>query len=200
MRKKRLTWFVISIVLLSSFASAVLAGKPSSRPRIEVSPSARSSVSISTRRHHRTLVLKPRIAVRVPRTTTTTSSIPPKSPPTTVMHIRISTAITAPQGGENATSGCQYASLIRSIWQQDADWAIWVVSKRGGHGESNCTAGARNASGSSGLFQLMMPLHSDLLRAVCPGRDPMQSVFDPECNIRAAWRLYQGSGRSPWHL
>jgi soluble lytic murein transglycosylase-like protein len=92
-----------------------------------------------------------------------------------------------PQGG----SPCQYADLIRSIWQKDAEWAIGIAYR-----ESRCIPTARNASGASGLFQMMMPMHSGLFIAACGSTD----WTNPECNIRAAWILYQGSGRSPWNL
>lgn len=88
-------------------------------------------------------------------------------------------------------SPCQYADLIRSIWQRDAEWAISIAYR-----ESRCIPTARNASGASGLFQMMMPMHSGIFLAVCGHTD----WTDPECNIKAAWSLYQGSGRSPWNL
>jgi soluble lytic murein transglycosylase-like protein len=92
-----------------------------------------------------------------------------------------------PQNG----SPCQYADLIRSIWQRDAEWAIGIAYR-----ESRCIPTARNASGASGLFQMMMPMHSDLFMTACGSTD----WANPECNIKAAWLLYQSSGRSPWAL
>lgn len=89
-------------------------------------------------------------------------------------------------------SGCAYADLIRSIWQRDAEWAINIAFR-----ESRCSPGALNRSGSSGLFQILMPLHADLVRNVC---GPGGSVFDAACNVRVAWALYQSSGRAPWNL
>ena len=82
-------------------------------------------------------------------------------------------------------TGCAYASLIRSIWQRDAEWAIGIAWR-----ESRCIPTAYNPSGAEGLFQLLG--HGDLM-AGC-------SWSDPACNTRAAWRLYEGSGRRPWAL
>ena len=90
---------------------------------------------------------------------------------------------------QNPTYGCVYADEIRNVWQQDADWAIHIAMR-----ESGCDQSAYNRSGASGVFQLLN--HGDLLAAVCLDADP----FLADCNIRAAWLLYQGSGRSPWNL
>lgn len=92
-------------------------------------------------------------------------------------------APSAPQPRAQARSGCPYASLIRSIWQRDADWAIGIAWR-----ESRCEPGVRNPSGAEGLFQLLG--HGDLMLGC--------SWSDPACNARAAWRLYEGSGRAPW--
>lgn len=62
--------------------------------------------------------------------------------------------------------------------------------------ESRCQPDARNASGASGLFQIMIPMHSDLMTAVC-GAPNWQ---DPECNILTAKSLFDGAGLRPWAL
>lgn len=83
---------------------------------------------------------------------------------------------------------CAYADLIRSVWTQDAEWAISIAWR-----ESRCQPGAANPSGAHGLFQMLG--HHDIFMAIgCPDE------FDPGCNVRAAWSLYQGSGRAPWSL
>lgn len=92
-----------------------------------------------------------------------------------------------------APSGCAYESLIRSVFVEDADWAVMIAMR-----ESGCRADAYNASGASGLFQLLG--HENIVADVCPGRDPYQAVFDPVCNVNAAHVLYLGSGRAPWAL
>lgn len=61
--------------------------------------------------------------------------------------------------------------------------------------ESRCDPGARNSSGASGLFQLELPLHQDLLNAACPLYPAWQ---DPYCNATAARLLYNSSGFAPW--
>lgn len=83
------------------------------------------------------------------------------------------------------SAGCAVADIIRSVWTRDAEWAIGIAMR-----ESHCQAGARNPSGANGIFQLLG--HHDLFPADC------QDEFNATCNIRAAWTLYQGSGRSPW--
>lgn len=90
------------------------------------------------------------------------------------------------QHSPSLANGCAYADLIRSIWTRDADWAIGIAWR-----ESRCIPTARNPSGASGLFQMMLPLHADLFDG---------PWSDPAVNVRAAWRLYQGSGRAPWRL
>jgi hypothetical protein len=61
--------------------------------------------------------------------------------------------------------------------------------------ESGFDPGARNSSGASGLFQLMLPLHNDLFYAlgVDPGNWP-----NPVWNARAARELWNSSGIAPW--
>lgn len=80
---------------------------------------------------------------------------------------------------------------IESVFGEADPWAESIAWR-----ESNCTEGAFNPSGSSGLFQLLG--HQDLLRLVCPTTDPALSVFDYGCNTLAAWNLYLEEGVAPW--
>lgn len=82
---------------------------------------------------------------------------------------------------------------IESVFGEADPWAESVAWR-----ESNCTAGAFNPSGSSGLFQLNG--HRDLLVSVCPDVDPALSVFDYGCNTLAAWNLYLREGTAPWRM
>lgn len=97
-------------------------------------------------------------------------------------------------GGTSANNPdrCAYADLIRSVWKTDSEWAIQIAWR-----ESRCIATARHPEGASGLFQMMLPLHHRLFESV--GCNASQ-WSDPSCNVRAAWFLYQGSGRRPWRL
>ena len=90
--------------------------------------------------------------------------------------------------------GCDLDAQIRTAWAGtgDEDWAVAVAMR-----ESHCTSGARNPSGASGVFQLMMPLHRQLIVDVC-GEPADDLVFDAACNIAAARALYAGAGRRPW--
>lgn len=94
----------------------------------------------------------------------------------------------------NVAAGCDLDTQIRAAWAGtgDEDWAVRVAVR-----ESHCTPGARNASGASGVFQLMMPLHRQLIVDVC-GEPADDLVFDATCNIAAARALYAGAGRAPW--
>lgn len=89
-------------------------------------------------------------------------------------------------------SECPLSGEIQAAWAGTGDehWAVDVAIR-----ESHCDPGAYNRSGASGVFQLMMPLHSVLVASVCGSSD---KVFEPGCNIAAARVLYDGSGRRPW--
>lgn len=61
--------------------------------------------------------------------------------------------------------------------------------------ESSDNPAARNSSGASGLFQIMLPLHDDMFYAA--GYSPSQWA-DPYANTRAAGQLVLSSGLAPW--
>lgn len=63
--------------------------------------------------------------------------------------------------------------------------------------ESRNIPTARNASGASGCWQTMLPLHAKVYRAV--GCSPAQ-WSDPRCNTLVAAHLYRAAGWSPWSL
>jgi soluble lytic murein transglycosylase-like protein len=81
---------------------------------------------------------------------------------------------------------------IDIAWPGDKAWARRIVWR-----ESNNTPTARNSSGASGCFQLMLPLHNRLFTAA--GYSPSQWA-DPIVNVKVAWTLYQAAGTSPWVL
>lgn len=85
--------------------------------------------------------------------------------------------------------------VIREEWAgsgESEDWLFRIVWR-----ESNFLPWARNRSGASGLFQLMLPLHNRQFVAV--GCDPGQWA-EARCNAAAARHLYATAGRSPWFL
>ena len=88
---------------------------------------------------------------------------------------------------------CPYAAEIIDTWAGTGSehWAVDTAIR-----ESRCQPEARNPSGASGIFQLMMPLHARLVSDVCGSPD----VFDASCNIRAARALFDGAGRNPWRF
>jgi len=61
--------------------------------------------------------------------------------------------------------------------------------------ESRWDPAARNPSGASGLFQLLLPLHDDLFYALGV---PPSAWPDPHWNALAARELYNGAGIAPW--
>jgi len=88
-------------------------------------------------------------------------------------------------------AGCVEA--MERVWPQAHwEWARSIMWR-----ESNHIPTARNRSGASGCWQLMLPLHANRFRAV--GCDPARWA-DPLCNNRAAFHLFQEAGRAPWKL
>jgi hypothetical protein len=92
-------------------------------------------------------------------------------------------------------SECPLSAQIQEAWAGTGDehWAVDVAIR-----ESHCQPEARNPSGASGVFQLMLPLHSRLFGEVCLGGADVW--WDADCNIAAARLLYDGSGRRPWNF
>ena len=88
-------------------------------------------------------------------------------------------------------SGCVEA--MHAVWPQSE----WAWGERIMWRESNHTPSARNRSGASGCWQMMLPLHSGIFRSV--GCSPAEWA-DPLCNNKAAYALFQQAGRSPWAL
>ncbi len=112
----------------------------------------------------------------------------PRAPTTSSQRTTPATSGSATPSG----SSCQYSAEIHAVFGSAGDWATRIAWR-----ESRCQAGARNPSGASGLFQLMMPMHSGLFPAVgCIA----SQWDDPMCNIKAAYHLYKGSGTRPWNL
>lgn len=88
-------------------------------------------------------------------------------------------------------TGCVEA--MHRVWPQSE----WAWAERIMWRESNHTPSARNSSGASGCWQMMLPLHSGIFRSVgCSPADWANAL----CNNRAAYALFQQAGRSPWVL
>lgn len=82
---------------------------------------------------------------------------------------------------------------IIEVFGVAAPWAQSIAVR-----ESHCEPGAYNPSSASGIFQLLG--HSDLLQAACPQVSSSISWSVSDCNIRAAYMLFEGSGIAPWRL
>lgn len=119
--------------------------------------------------------------------TTTTTTMPPTTtvPPTTS-----TTAAPAPRPVSASNTSCEYATRIHEVFGPAGDWATGIAWR-----ESRCTS-VQNSEGASGLFQLMLPLHSQLFIDTCGS----VAWADPDCNIRTAYALYQRAGTAPWAL
>ena len=83
--------------------------------------------------------------------------------------------------------------VVRQEWATSGESESWIFTKI--ERESGFQPWARNASGASGLFQMMLPMHNKLF--VEAGCDPSRWA-EARCNARAAFILYQKAGRSPW--
>lgn len=88
-------------------------------------------------------------------------------------------------GGAGGGGGGSFASMVAAVGLPPIFNAI-IRAESGGNPH------ARNASGASGLLQIMMPLHQALV-ARFGG-----NVFDPMTNLRVGKYLYDQSGLSPW--
>jgi Transglycosylase SLT domain len=95
----------------------------------------------------------------------------------------------APSGPSPAVDAAIHAAF-------DSAGALAVVCMTEVAGrESHWDPGAQNASGASGLFQIMLPLHDDLFSAL--GVSPA-AWNDPYWNAQAARELWNSSGIAPW--
>lgn len=87
--------------------------------------------------------------------------------------------------------GCVEA--MRAVWPQSE----WAWGERIMWRESNHVPSARNRSGASGCWQMMLPLHNR--RFTAEGCSPGDWA-DAYCNNKAAYNLFREAGRSPWAL
>lgn len=87
--------------------------------------------------------------------------------------------------GMTGGGGGSYAAMIAAVGLPSIFNAI-VRAESGGDPR------AHNASGASGLLQIMMPLHQGLVSRYGG------NVFDPMTNLRVAKHLYDQAGLAPW--
>lgn len=89
----------------------------------------------------------------------------------------------------NRHSDC--ISAMEATWPADTHaWGRKIIMRESGNSPT-----ARNPSGASGCWQLMLPMHSGRFTRV--GCSPSQ-WSDPDCNSKAALTLYQEAGTRPW--
>jgi len=96
--------------------------------------------------------------------------------------------VNAALGGGGTTAGAMGGSIAQMVAAAGLPAVFNAIIRAESGGNPN----ARNASGASGLTQIMMPLHQGLV-ARYGG-----NVFDPMTNLRVAKHLYDESGLSPW--
>lgn len=140
-------------------------------------------------------VAAPAIQYQPSPSTTTTS--PPATTTTTTTPQPPSTASSSPPEAPQRPSGA-VPDIIRQVF---APYGPEAVSKalRVAECESGYNPGAQNASGASGVFQVM-PVHAENYLAVT-GLPYYDGRFDPVANSRfAAWLAYEapGGGWSHW--
>jgi len=84
---------------------------------------------------------------------------------------------------------CEWECILRSVgWPEyEMGWAGRVIGCESGFNPS-----ARNPSGASGWWQVMLPLHQHLFREG-------EHWSDPYANSRVALVLYNQSGHTPWN-
>lgn len=86
----------------------------------------------------------------------------------------------APEAPQVSYDAGSMEAIIADVFGPYAAKAIRIATC-----ESGLNPNARNRSGASGLFQVMMPMHADLF-------DKPSDVFDPYANTRAAFSLSNG--------
>lgn len=84
-------------------------------------------------------------------------------------------------------------SAINKHWPGDKSWARKIVWRE----SRNNPAAANPRSSARGCAQLLQSYHAHRYYKV--GCTPAQWA-NPDCNIKAAWTLYQEAGTSPWAL
>lgn len=92
-------------------------------------------------------------------------------------------------------SGCDWRfAVFRYFHDTGQEHVAECIVRRESGGNPN----ARNPSGASGLFQIMLPLHGGLFAA--HGYDWQRGDWtNPFANAQVARDLYNGSGWAPWN-
>lgn len=198
--RKCLVPFAVWVVLGTACQHVERAQAPRVTPPVTVArdlgPAPRSFYQLDERRRVTYTIVERAQTVRATPQPAPLLALRPRSAslPVPAPNLVIPSGEPSPISGRRCPAG-PIKQEIDAVFGVDRDWAESVAWR-----ESNCTAGARNSSGSSGVFQLMVPLHDDLLTAVCPSIAPSQSWAIADCNIRAAYVLYQADSTRPWAL
>lgn len=100
------------------------------------------------------------------------------------LHPRTTTGVVTSAAIVSAPSG-DIEQIIYSVFGANGERAARIA-----HCESTYNPSARNASGASGLFQIMLPLHNDVFER--HGWDPSTSWSDPYRNAVVAFDLSAG--------
>lgn len=95
-----------------------------------------------------------------------------------------------------ASTGAYTFGQLEALWVANGGPPAWAPTMAGiALAESGGNPSATNPSGATGLFQIEMPLHDDLV----PGATTQASMLDPNTNVQAAIKLLgSGSGISAW--
>lgn len=102
--------------------------------------------------------------------------------------------IIAAEQQQRASLSTDCVAAMQAVWPAHMHgWAMGIMRR-----ESGLYHAADNPSSSaSGCWQLLSGLHADKYAAVgCH----VSQAYDALCNNKAAYRLYQLAGTSPWNL
>lgn len=109
--------------------------------------------------------------------TTTTTTVAPTTTTTTLKKIQVKPGRPTPPADSPSYEPGSIEALIAKSFPSNP--ALWIAIAKC---ESGLNPNAYNAEGASGLYQIMLPLHADMLL-------PGENIYDPNVNIRIALSL-----------
>lgn len=168
---------VVAVILITLICSALFLFEPPSAQADKASATQKDSVSYF--KHlasigQRTNSVDYENKIRTIRATSTTTTT------TTLKQITVKPGRPTPPVESPSYEPGTIEALIAESFPVNP--ALWIAIARC---ESGLNPNSYNAEGASGLFQIMMPLHKDMLL-------PGENIYDPHVNIRIALSLSHG--------
>lgn len=167
---------VVAVMLITLICSALLLFEPPQQGAAEAA-TQKDSVSYFKRLAsigQRTSSVDYENKIRTIRATSTTTTT------TTLKQITVKPGRPTPPVESPSYEPGTIEALIAESFPVNP--ALWIAIARC---ESGLNPNSYNAEGASGLFQIMMPLHKDMLL-------PGENIYDPHVNIRIALSLSHG--------